>query len=753
MADAPTWSPLLYQPLAADEVRVLCLEPSSHSYPDNSAMISCQMRPVRLKELGVSPAFVESETAAEREWKALQQTPYDYTTLFKPRRGLFDRALKGYIKSLKETQVDSRETIASTENFSHLSDRYVALSYVWGSPADKKTILVNGIEMQVTQNLHTALIQLRESKWVRRRVNLWIDALCINQDDLDEREQQVKLMRDIYAMAWQVVVSLGSATSNTTMAYTALQWLAHEIGSDDRLRQFAVDYGTLHHNTASSVEAAPYTLPWHDNAFESLRLFFACQYWHRLWILQELAMARMDAPVIWGGHYMCLGDIWKACEIIEKQEDTVLQYITTHTADADRYKTVATIDRRLEDREGTPGQQWKHLLRIKNMRQEDHRGIDTALPALELARQAQATDARDKVYGILAIPCVKGLTNVSPNYRIELPEIFTNFTREMISNNEHGLDILRLIHSTVNKVMLSSAPSTNPHWMRKMIGDRFIEVVKPCIHDLPSWVVCWSCTAAPVIFLPGIYKADRGFTHPTPPVFSPDNLMSLHAVFIDSIATLSAFNAHEADETYPENCANASSIRNAYGTVDGVKEAFWRTIVADTTPNGEKPPPSWAVLRLPRLWSVFGTSEGGGSGLDFSLHGFAERNKELIICGTRLGDLTADAKTIKERKVYRNEERGTSSDDMRDSSSWAANILAWRRLIGTKNGRIGLTVAASRIGDSIVVLPGCSVPVVLRRDGTGWELVGECFVYGLMNGEAVDFVGGGRVPIEEIQLH
>ncbi|KAB8298563.1 hypothetical protein EYC80_000742 [Monilinia laxa] len=439
--------------------------------------------------------------------------------------------------------------------------------------------------------------------------------------------------------------------------------------------------------------------------------------------------------------------------MIEKQDETVLQYITTHTSDADQTRTVATIDRRLEDRSGTPGQQWKHILRIKNMREVDHKGIDTALPALELARQAQATDARDKVYGILGIPCVKGLTKVSPNYRIQLPEIFTNFTREIILNNEHGLDVLRLIHSPVEKIMLSSMIANNPRWVRKMIGCPLVEVAASCIHNLPSWVVCWSCKTAPIVFLSGIYRADRGFINSTLPVFSHDNVVSLQAIFIDSISTLSAFNSLEANEEYPNNCTNASSIPNAYGTIDGLKEVFWRTIVANSTPSGEKPPPSWAVLRLPRLWSVFGTSEGGGSGLEFSLHGFVERNKDLLICGTNLKDLTADAKTIKERKIYRDEERGTSDEDLRNASSWAANVLAWRRLIGTNHGRIGLTVAASREGDSIVILSGCSVPLVLRRDGMGWKLVGECFVYGLMDGEAAGFVKNGRAEVEVIQLH
>ncbi|PQE24049.1 heterokaryon incompatibility protein [Rutstroemia sp. NJR-2017a BVV2] len=745
-AEPPSFNPLLYNPLNDGEVRFLSLEPSSYPEPDDAASISCQMRPVKLKDLRASAKHFEKESEVERQWRGLMHHSYNYASLFKPRRGLLDRALKGYIKSLEENQA-----IAPSVLSPHLSDRYVALSYVWGSPADKKTIIVNGVEMQITQNLHAALLELRRSTWVRRGVNLWIDALCINQDDLDEREQQVKLMQEIYARAWQVVIFLGPKTSNTSSAYTALKWLAHEIGSDTKLREFAVKYGTLHHNTAGSVEAAPYTLPWHEGAFGALRSFFACQYWHRLWILQEVAMARMDAPVLWGDHSMCLNDIWKACQMIEDQEDTVLQYMATHSSDTDPNRTVATIDRRLEDREGTPGQQWKHILRIRDMRIRLQTGVNTALPALELARQAQATDARDKVYGILGIPCVKGLCKISPNYRVELREVYINFTSGIISKDEHGLEILRLIYSPVGEVMLSSTLSNNPTWMGKKVQGRVMEVATPCPHDLPSWVVCWSCASAPTVFLPGSYRADGGFTHPTRPSFLAGDGLSVHATFIDSIATLSAFNAAET-EKYPKSRVDAPSIPNSYGTIDGLKEAFWKTIVADSTPIGEKPPASWAVLRLPRLWSVFGTSEGGGSGLNFGLHDFAERNSELRFCGTQLKNLLADGKTIKERKVMRDEERGTRGEDLRDASSWAANVLAWRRLMGTKSGRIGITAAAAVIGDSIVVLPGCSVPLILRQQGTSWKVVGECFVYGLMNGETADMVGSGKAKVVEIQL-
>lgn len=66
------------------------------------------------------------------------------------------------------------------------------------------------------------------------------------------------------------------------------------------------------------------------------------------------------------------------------------------------------------------------------------------------------------------------------------------------------------------------------------------------------------------------------------------------------------------------------------------------------------------------------------------------------------------------------------------------NATAWRRLFGTENGRIGLAPAAARVDDVIAVLPGCSVPMVLRRSGGRWKLVGECYMHGIMYGEILD---------------
>ncbi|KUJ08711.1 HET-domain-containing protein, partial [Mollisia scopiformis] len=84
--------------------------------------------------------------------------------------------------------------------------RFEALSYVWGNPNPPNTIECNNQPHSVTPNLALAIRRLRMPDGTRV---VWIDAICVNQEDLNERSQQVQLMREIYSQAWRVVVWLG----------------------------------------------------------------------------------------------------------------------------------------------------------------------------------------------------------------------------------------------------------------------------------------------------------------------------------------------------------------------------------------------------------------------------------------------------------------------------------------------------------------------------------------------------------------
>ncbi len=99
---------------------------------------------------------------------------------------------------------------------------FFALSYVWGDGDARKPLFVDGHWFLTTQNLHDAFSQIRQhapafQEIVRREsgnetqaFRLWADALCINQEDADERSSQVPRMKDIYARAYNVLAWMGT---------------------------------------------------------------------------------------------------------------------------------------------------------------------------------------------------------------------------------------------------------------------------------------------------------------------------------------------------------------------------------------------------------------------------------------------------------------------------------------------------------------------------------------------------------------
>ena len=105
------------------------------------------------------------------------------------------------------------------------AEDYVCLSYVWGSAQKESKVVLNSQEMAVTNNLAAAVKRLR---WHRMAAPIWIDALCINQQDDEERGAQVALMPQIYSKASLVVILLNVDLSDSEiLAQSRLdhQWL------------------------------------------------------------------------------------------------------------------------------------------------------------------------------------------------------------------------------------------------------------------------------------------------------------------------------------------------------------------------------------------------------------------------------------------------------------------------------------------------------------------------------------------------
>ncbi|KAK4451295.1 heterokaryon incompatibility protein-domain-containing protein [Podospora aff. communis PSN243] len=103
------------------------------------------------------------------------------------------------------------------------SHPYEALSYVWGSEAYRKVIVLDDKDIEIGSSLYDALIHLRDDFFERV---LWVDALCIKQQDNFEKGVQVQAMALIYAKATRVVVWLGMDEGNGEQALEELRFAA-----------------------------------------------------------------------------------------------------------------------------------------------------------------------------------------------------------------------------------------------------------------------------------------------------------------------------------------------------------------------------------------------------------------------------------------------------------------------------------------------------------------------------------------------
>jgi hypothetical protein len=118
---------------------------------------------------------------------------------------------------------------------------YEALSYTWDGSDKPRSISINEQNLAVTENLYTALLRLRDRSFERI---LWIDAICINQENLKEQSQQVQLMAKIYSKATRVLVWLGEAADNSDTALEKI-CIAAENESPDSLKDKTIQNAIL----------------------------------------------------------------------------------------------------------------------------------------------------------------------------------------------------------------------------------------------------------------------------------------------------------------------------------------------------------------------------------------------------------------------------------------------------------------------------------------------------------------------------
>jgi hypothetical protein len=280
---------------------------------------------------------------------------------------------------------------------------YKALSYVWGDVNDFMQIRLNGEAFNVGVNLWHAIRRLRH---LDKPEVFWIDALCINQNDIPERNAQVLIMGDIYEQAEEVVIWLGEEADDSSLAFDLIRiWGAagHFFsGSVDRLPiESEVAQRLLNDLSTTAFEPR--------RSLALLRLLIR-PYWRRIWVLQEVARAR-KRTLVCGNDRLDMYPLFAANFFWEKIDDP---------AYADLVK-------------GADGFIYDAIIKLNTIRAFLHtlHEIDKANTPISIilyrTREFFATDPRDKIYGLLGLPVLKSL-HIKPDYSLTVEEVYTQFS-------------------------------------------------------------------------------------------------------------------------------------------------------------------------------------------------------------------------------------------------------------------------------------------------------------------------------------
>ncbi|KAF5988594.1 heterokaryon incompatibility protein [Fusarium coicis] len=165
---------------------------------------------------------------------------------------------------------------------------YEALSYSWGSQSTPREILADGKTLLITESLYEALWHLRKPHEDRM---LWVDALCIDQNNIKERGHQVKRMAEIYGKADKVIIWLGYLSGNAAKLRYAITLF------EDRVRKLpgiARKWPREDPRWKSQWEQVEEELglPCKDELVDGFQSFMGKPWFSRVWILQEVANAK-----------------------------------------------------------------------------------------------------------------------------------------------------------------------------------------------------------------------------------------------------------------------------------------------------------------------------------------------------------------------------------------------------------------------------------------------------------------------------
>ncbi|KAF2123036.1 heterokaryon incompatibility protein-domain-containing protein [Lophiotrema nucula] len=586
---------------------------------------------------------------------------------------------------------------------------FTALSYTWGDPIIRKTITINGASMEVTVNLFDALQHMRSADEAR---TFWIDAVCIDQENLEERSAQVLRMCDIYTMATKVEVWLGREESeHDAEAMTLIQELCE--ATPDAEEVLAKGLNEKHREE--------FLFRFAESSSEKLRALcrlFKRPWWTRIWVVQELSLAKQDRAVVrCGKHTAPWLEFLVAAYAIDNFWDMVCGIIWNKYQD-----------------ETVEGHQ--HGIRMAQCR-----NVDSTLPGFTLLellnqhRDCAATDPRDKVYGLLGLAGDVKTIGLTPSYTSTPKEIYIDLFQRHIRATG-SLDMICSVRFPKN---IEELPSWAPDWSTDQtvpgicINDRYIggnnfqgspiaQFEKYCASgdtssdaSLPGDAMIVSIVHVGTISYLG--QVDPGMT-----VEDLDIMDTLGMVDEEGYSG-------SISQTFNEwcnlmlKCPEWDKIEARYGR-EGVLEAFCRTLIGDR--NG----------RMMRPVADPGSEDEDGETHDDDMTDIEddEPSEGSKDAANSDGEQEEGFTDFRDTRLFSPMEMlNITNEDYRS----CLQISYGKRFALLDSGHIGIVPGHSIVGDSVVVVVGCSMPLVVQKSATKTTFVGECYVHGAMNGEAM----------------
>jgi Heterokaryon incompatibility protein (HET) len=424
---------------------------------------------------------------------------------------------------------------------------YEALSYVWGDdPLEKpKQILLDSQPFWVKDNLDDALRHLRYND--TKRI-LWVDAISIDQNNLEERSHQVQLMRDIFSRC-----------------VTSLFWLGPDNGfyklssGMEVMKSLVTDEKYI----AERSQPSGLSLNMRNEVYPLDAVFKNPKIWNRVWVMQEAACAPRVTLVA--------GRSTLDWELVA----SFLGRDKYGPADAfhEPFGHRKMREKRSVTKTFRNPQVVEHQRQV--MKKMNEHSTSTLLDVLARFKYTKSTDPRDKVYGLLGL--VSEPHGVTVDYRKTIQQVFID-TAEQIILSSGNLDVL------------CQSP-----WQSHGNPERMI--------DLPSWVPDFSSPGNPSLLFAqrSIFNAGANTCHLTYTVLdekflrldgillgklesispSKDDILDRFSILGESTLTQQrvANNQNGAERILTSSSANNNI--SVYATGESLIQAYWRTLIVD----------------------------------------------------------------------------------------------------------------------------------------------------------------------------